>query len=137
MAKKITKKDMFTMLMDIVATADLSLALPEFMEDGETPTPVREDFTAFIEKQIDSLNRKSSGSRKPSKNQIENEGIRNQILEVLTTEDRPMAIREIREKIPGMENASSQRMVMLIRPMMLDGKVERTYIKKVAHYSAV
>lgn len=130
---KMTKKDMFTMLMNIVNTADL----PETMADGETPAPTREDFSAFLAKQIDQLDRKSSGSRKPSKNQVENEGIRSQILEVLTTEDRPMAIREIREKIPGMENASSQRMVMLIRPMMLDGKVERTYIKKVAHYSAV
>ena len=130
---KLTKKDMFTMLLDVINTADL----PVTMADGETPAPTREDFTAFIEKQIDQLAKKSSGSRKPSKSQVENENLRSQILEVLTTEDRPMAIREIREKIPGMENASSQRMVMLIRPMMLDGKVERTYIKKVAHYSAV
>ena len=134
---KITKKDMFTMLMDIVTTADLSLALPEFMEDGETPAPTREDFTAFIEKQIDSLNRKASGTRKPSKSQVENDHIRDQILDVLVTEDRPMRIREICEKIPELENATSQRVVMLIRPMMLDKKVERTYIKKVAHYCAV
>lgn len=130
---KMTKKDMFTMLMNIVNTADL----PETMTDGETPAPTREDFSAFLAKQIDQLDRKSSGTRKPSKSQVENENLRSQILDVLVEEDRPMRIREICEKIPELENATSQRVVMLIRPMMLDGKVERTYIKKVAHYCAV
>lgn len=130
---KLTKKDMFALLLDVVATADL----PETMADGEIPAPTREDFSAFIEKQIDQLAKKSSGTRKPSKSQIENEKLRSQILDVLVTEDRPMKIREICEKIPELENATSQRVVMLIRPMMLDKKIERTYIKKVAHYCAV
>lgn len=130
---KLTKKDMFALLLDVVATADL----PETMADGETPAPTREDFSAFLEKQIDQLAKKSGGSRKPSKSQVENDHIRDQILNVLVTEDRPMRIREICEKIPELENATSQRVVMLIRPMMLDKKIERTYIKKVAHYCAV
>lgn len=130
---KMTKKDMFTMLMNIVNTADL----PETMADGETPAPTREDYSAFLAKQIDQLDRKSSGSRKPSKTQVENENFRTQILDVLVEEDRPMRIREICEKVPGLEDATSQRMVMLLRPMILDGKVERSSIKKVAHYCAV
>ena len=130
---KLTKKDMFTMLLGIVNTADL----PVTMEDGETAFPSREDFTTFIEKQIDLLNKKSNGTRKPSKSQIENENFRTQILDVLVEEDRPMRIREICEKVPGLQDATSQRMVMLLRPMILDGKVERSSIKKVAHYCAV
>ena len=130
---KLTKKDMFTLLLDVINTADL----PETMADGETPAPSREDFTAFIEKQIDQLVKKSGGSRKPTAKRIESENLRTQILDVLVSEDRPIRISEICEKIPALEGSTSQRVVMLLRPMMLDGKVKRTYIKKVAHYCAV
>lgn len=120
-----TKKEMFK----VIATAINPALLPE----GVTS----EDVATFCQKQIDQLEKKSSGSRKPTAQQIQNKAYRSQILEVLTNEDRPLRISEICEKVPGLEGSSSQRMVMLLRPLMLDKKVERNYIKKVAHFTAI
>lgn len=120
-----TKKEMFK----VIATAIDPTLLPEGISS--------EDVTAFCEKQIDQLERKNGGTRKPTAQKIQNEAYRSQILEVLTNEDRPLRISEICEKVPGLEGSSSQRMVMLLRPLMLDKKVERNYIKKVAHFTAI
>ena len=120
-----TKKEMFAI---IPAAIDASL-LPEGVS--------QEDIASFCQKQIDQLDRKSSGTRKPTAQRIQSDAYRSQILDILVTEDRPLRISEICERIPGLENASSQKMVMLIRPMMLDHKVKHTYIKKVAHYTAI
>lgn len=120
-----TKKEMFK----VIATAINPAMLPEGVS--------LDDVTTFCQKQIDQLDRKSSGTRKPTAQKIQNEAYRSQILEVLTNEDRPLRISEICEKVPGLEGSSSQRMVMLLRPLMLDKKVERNYIKKVAHFTAI
>lgn len=120
-----TKKEMFK----VIATAINPALLPEGIS--------LEDVASFCQKQIDQLDRKSNGTRKPTAQRIANDKFRDQILEVLISEDRPLRFSEICERIPGLEGSSSQRMVMLIRPMMLSGKVERVYIKKVAHFTAI
>ena len=129
---KLTKRDMFTMLLDIVNTVDL----PDYAVDGETPAPTREDFSAFLEKQIDQLNKKGSGSRKPTAQQVQNEEFKSLILETLKAHDRPMRIKEIQEATPELEDVSNQRMSHLLSAMIKVEQVTKTYEKKVPYYSA-
>lgn len=120
-----TKKEMFK----VIATAINPALLPE----GVTS----EDVATFCQKQIDQLDRKSSGTRKPTAQQVQNEAYRSQILDVLTTEDRPLRISEICEKIPELAEVSNQRINHLLIQLRKENKVERTYIKKVAHFTAI
>lgn len=129
---KLTKRDMFGMLLDIVNTVDL----PTTMLDGETPAPTREDFSAFLEKQIDQLNKKGSGPRKPTAQQVQNEAYKAQILEILKANDRPMRIKEIQEAAPELAEVSNQRMSHLLSAMIKVKQVTKTYEKKVPYYSA-
>lgn len=120
-----TKKEMFK----VIATA----INPALLPDGIS----LEDVTNFCQKQIDQLDKKSSGSRKPTAQQVQNETYKFQILEVLTSEDRPLRISEICEKVPELAEVSNQRINHLLIQLRKDGKVERTYIKKVAHFTAI
>lgn len=120
-----TKKEMFK----VIATAIDPTLLPEGISS--------EDVTAFCEKQIDQLNKKSGSTRKPTAQQVQNEAYRSQILDVLVTEDRPIRISEICEKIPELAEVSNQRINHLLIQLRKENKVERTYIKKVAHFTAI
>lgn len=125
MTKKVTKKEMFA----IIASAIDASLLPENVS--------LEDVTNFCDKQIDQLEKKSSGSRKPTAQQIQNEAYKSQILDILTAEDRPLRISEICEKAPELAEVSNQRINHLLIQLRKDGKVERTYIKKIAHFTAI
>ena len=74
----------------------------------------------------------SGGERKPTKTQLENEGIKEQILAVLTTE--PMNIATIRKADPSLPD-SSQKMTALLTQLVNEHKIVRTEIKGKVHYS--
>lgn len=120
-----TKKEMFK----VIATAINPALLPEGIS--------LEDVANFCQKQIDQLDRKSNGTRKPTAQQVQNEVYKSQILEILISEDRPLRISEICEMIPELAEVSNQRTNHLLIQLRKDGKVERTYIKKVAHFTAI
>lgn len=120
-----TKKEMFK----VIATAIDPALLPYGVS--------LDDVATFCQKQIDQLDRKNSGTRKPTAQQVQNEAYKSQILEVLISEDRPLRISEICEMIPELAEVSNQRINHLLIQLRKDGKVERTYIKKVAHFTAI
>ena len=120
-----TKKEMYK----VIAAAINPAALP----DGVTA----EDVTNFCERQIDLLNNKKGSARKPTANQIQNEGFKTQILDILKANDRPMRIKEICEEIPELEDVSNQRINHMLIQLRRNGKVERIYEKKVAYFIAI
>ena len=72
---------------------------------------------------------KANGERKPTKTQLENEGIKEQILGVLTTEPTPVA--EICEQV-GLTN---QKVTALLTQLAKANAVVRTEVKGKAHYA--
>lgn len=119
MTKKMTKKDYFMAI----------LAIAQVNENAE--------LSAFINHEIEQLNKKSSGNRPETENQKNNKEIKDKILEILSTE-KEMSISEIQE-VGGDELAdlSNQKMNALILQLKKVGKVERVEIKRKAYFKKI
>ena len=110
-----TKKEMFAELRTVVAD--------------------NEEMVAFIDHEIELLEKKSNATRKPTKTQVENDGFKAEILTALATVDKPVSIKElcaICEPISGLTN---QRITHMLTDLRKDGRVARTYVKKVAYFA--
>ena len=107
MANKMTQKDYFN---EIIALAQ---------ENG------RDDLVAFCEDRIEKLSRKS-GSKKPTKTQVENEGIKDTIVEVLG-EIAPATATMI--ATDPRVNVSNQKVSALLKQLIEVGTVVKTVDK--------
>lgn len=74
---------------------------------------------------------KKKGSSKPTKTQVENEAIKEKILDVLS--DEPMTVKEIMAVIDG--DYSSQKLSALLRQLVAAEKVVKTVEKKVSRFA--
>ena len=102
------------------------------------------DAQAFLDERIAITEKKNaSGSgadRKPTKTQLENEGIKEQIVEFLASCENPATITDICKAI-GIE--SNQKVSALVSQMLTirkgvpnpDGKVVRSEVKGKAHFA--
>lgn len=93
------------------------------------------EMVEFIDHEIDLLNRKSTGTRKPTKTQVENEGFKADILETLATVDKPITIKELCEVCDPIKGLTNQRVTHMLTDLRKDGKVARSYVKKVAYFT--
>ena len=114
-----TKKEMFA---QVIA-----------MAKGEEVTATADEVVAFAEHEIELLSRKSSGSGKPTKNQIENEGYKQSILEILAENDHPMTISDLMEdsRLEGLKN---QRVSAIVTQLKNAHLVKREVNKKKAYF---
>lgn len=117
--KKMTKRDYFNGLLGVI-------------ENHKDSIENYEDFKAFIEREIELLNKKRSNS-KPTKTQIENEKIKEKILEVLTDVNEVMTISELMTA-DGLENYSNQKLSVLCHQLVNEHKVVNTKVKKVSYF---
>ena len=115
-----TKKEMFA---QVIA-----------MANGEEVTATVEEIVAFANHEIELLEKKSSSSAKPTKTQVENEGYKTAILEILAEADRPLTISEMMEdsRLEGLKN---QRVSALVTQLKKAEQVVRTEDKKKAYFS--
>lgn len=117
--KKMTKRDYFNGLLGV-------------LENHKDSIENYEEFKAFIEREIELLNKKRSNS-KPIKTQIENEKIKEKILEVLTDVNEVMTISELMTA-NGLENYSNQKLSVLCHQLVNEHKVVNTKVKKVSYF---
>lgn len=117
--KKMTKRDYFNGLLGVI-------------ENHKDSIENYKDFKAFIEREIELLNKKRSNS-KPTKTQIENEKIKEKILEVLTDVNEVMTISELMTA-DGLENYSNQKLSVLCHQLVNEHKVVNTKVKKVSYF---
>jgi len=113
MANKMTQKQYFEAFIEV------------FKEIG------RDDLVAFCEDRIEKLGRKST-SKKPTKTQVENEGIKDTILEVLG-EVSPATATMI--ATDPRVNVSNQKVSSLLTQLRKEGLVKRTEEKGKAYFS--
>lgn len=113
MEKKMTKKEMFEMIMRETNNSEI---------------------IAFCRHEIELLEKKSSKSSQ-TKTQIENEKIKVTILESLTRIAKPVTITELQELDTEMAQYSNQKLSALLKALTKDGLAVRTENKKKAYFS--
>lgn len=113
--KKMTKKEMFT---QILANYNLT-----------------EDEIAFINREIELLDKKNGAIKKPTAKQTANEGIKGAILDAMENGER-YRIADLLKVVADLpEDMTPQRMSALVRQLILEGAVTRTEEKRVAYFS--
>lgn len=117
--KKMTKRDYFNGLLGVI-------------ENHKDSIENYEDFKAFIEREIELLNKKRSNS-KPTKTQIENEKIKEKILIAFEKINEPVTITEL-AKMDGLTEYSNQKLSVLCHQLVNEHKVVNTKVKKVSYF---
>lgn len=108
--KKMTKKGYFEILRELVFDR------PELVD--------------FIDHEIELLSKKNSKTS-PSKNQIENEAIKVDILNALEEFGKGVTITELMTKVPY----SNQKLSALVKQLVEDKKVIRTEDKRKVYFT--
>lgn len=117
--KKMTKRDYFNGLLGVI-------------ENHKDSIENYEEFKAFIEREIELLNKKRSNS-KPTKTQIGNEKIKEKILIAFEKIDEPVTITEL-AKMDGLTEYSNQKLSVLCHQLVDEHKVVNTKVKKVSYF---
>ena len=117
--KKMTKRDYFNGLLGV-------------LENHKDSIENYEEFKAFIEREIELLNKKRSNS-KPTKTQIENEKIKEKILIAFEKIDELVTITEL-AKMDGLTEYSNQKPSVLCHQLVDEHKVVNTKVKKVSYF---
>ena len=110
-----TKREMFTEIRNIVAD--------------------NEEMVAFIDHEIELLDRKSNSSRKPTKTQVENDGFKAEIVDYLTEIDTPKTIKELQANISSISGLTNQRITHMLTDLIKAGILVKEYVKKTPYYS--
>jgi hypothetical protein len=117
MMNKVTKKDMYNAIKAIEAVA------------------ANEDMVAFIDHEIELLNKKYHGKKKATKTQEENVGIKNTICATLASLDKAVTVTELQNANSELATLSNQRVSALLRQLVDAGEVVRTTDKRKSYFS--
>ena len=110
-----TKKEMFAEIRAIVAD--------------------NAEMVAFIDHEIELLEKKSSATRKPTKTQIENDGFKAEILAYLAGADAPKSIKELQSEVESLSGLTNQRITHMLTDLVKGGSLVKEYVKKTPFYS--
>lgn len=121
---KLTKRDHFNALLSITEVA-------------ENPTLV-----AFINHELELLDKKNAADRKPTAVQIANEGLRETILDFME-EGKGYTVSDLIKQVPACADLSQSKVSAILRPLLLvtakgeqnpDGVLERYEEKGKAYF---
>ena len=113
-----------------VSALEMVLAMEEVKSNQE----LVEKLTKMKE-QFEKKNNSSTGSKKLTKTQIENEKIKAQILEVMTSE--PKTIKELQADLYSLAEYSNQKLSALLKQLVGENKVERVEEKRTVKFKKV
>ena len=91
----------------------------------------RADLVAFIDHELELLDKKNKAPKKATKTQVENEGLKDKILGVLTSANAPMTATAIGEALGLSVNKTSA----LLTQLKEDNSVTREVVKRKAYFS--
>ena len=115
--KKMTKKDYFNALL------------------GMNEVKANQEMVDFINHELELLAKKNSAEKKPTAQQVANEGIKQAIVEGMEP-NRLYTITEIIKEIPECADLTNQRVSAIIRGMIGD-TIERVEEKRKAYFRLV
>ena len=110
---KMTKRDYFTAIL--------------------TKYPLTEAEKAFVEHELELLAKKNSAEKKPTAQQVANDGIKAAIVAGMTP-NRLYTVTEIQKEIPECAELSNQRVSAILR-QMIGVSINRTEDKRKAYFS--
>lgn len=120
MTKKITKKEMFTMVAKVVENSEVAN---------------KTEMLEFIAHEIELLEKKNSKSA-PTKTQKENEILLEQLLVALAEFDRPVTVSEfMKESSHEIATLSNQKLSALLKKLVDSKKVVKSTEKKKSYFS--
>ena len=120
MTKKMTKKEMFTMVAKVVENSD-AVNKAEMLE--------------FLAHEVELLEKKNSKSA-PTKTQKENEVLKAQLLEALAEFEKPVTVSEfMKESSHEVATLSNQKLSRLLNDLVKVEKVVKTTEKKKSLFS--
>jgi hypothetical protein len=97
------------------------------------------DALTFIDERIVQVEKKNAntanGERKPTKTQLENEGIKSKIADVLSTAETALSIGDIAKANAELADLSNQKLSALVTQMVKAGAVVRTEVKGKAYFA--
>lgn len=117
--KKMTKREKFEMLANIAEVK----ANPMLME--------------FIAHELELLAKKNTSEKKPTAQQVANEGIKQTIIDVLTENGGLMTITDIQKASADLADLSNQKLSALVRQLKDAGLVEKIEDKRKSYFKAV
>ena len=125
-----TQREMYNTIMNIV----MGISAEDF--EKFSPEISREEISEGIEARIEALNKKSTGSKKPTKTQIENEGIYANILALMSdgAARTNKAITDIYNSIYGTD-FSTNKIQAQVTKAVKGGALDRTVIKGVVYFT--
>lgn len=109
----------------------------EMFEEIKALPGLTKEQVEFLEKRIEITKKKNaSGSgenAKPTKTQVENEGIKDTIVSVLTT--TPTTITDLIKSSADLAGYTNQKVSALLTQLLKERRVVRTEVKGKAHYA--
>ena len=125
-----TQREMYNTIMNIVmgiSAEDFEKFSPEFS---------RKDISEGIESRIEALNKKSTGSKKPTKTQIENEGIYANILALMLdgATRTNKAITDTYNTLYSTEYSTNKIQAQVTKAVK-GGALDRTVVKGVVYFT--
>lgn len=125
-----TQREMYNTIKNIItgiSTEDFETFAPEFS---------REEIVEGIDARIEALNKKSTGSKKPTKTQIENEGIYANILALMAdgAARTNKAITDIYNTLYGTDYSTNKIQAQVTKAVK-GGALDRAVIKGVVYFT--
>ena len=114
-SKKLTKRDHFNALLSL-------------SEVQANPALV-----AFIEHELELLDKKNSADKKPTAQQVANDGIKDAIVEGMEP-TRLYTVTELIKEIAECNELTNQRVSALLRQLISEGKVVKTIDKRKPYF---
>ena len=109
----------------------------EMFEQIKANYQLTEAERAFIDHELELLAKKNSAEKKPTAQQVANEGLKSTIIEVLTDNGGLMTVTDVQKSCEELSALSNQRVSALLRQLKDDGKVERVEDKRKAYFKAM
>lgn len=116
MSKKMTKKEMFAQIMANYNLTDAEIA--------------------FINREIELLEKKNGGIKKPTKQQEINNGLKEVILDHMEYGEK-YTITDLMKQVPELAELSNQRVSAIVRGLKESGLVDRVEEKRKAYFFKV
>ena len=89
-----------------------------------------------LDKMLVQVNKKSSANRKPTATQIENENLKEKIVEYLVDTGNGFTVSELMKEVKDLKELSNQRVTSLVTALCGEGKVDRIIEKRKAYFFA-
>lgn len=93
-----------------------------------------QELVDFIDHEVELLDKKRTTPRKPTKTQLENMALAEDIMKTFKEVDGLITMKELQEVCNPLKDLTTQRITHILTGLIKEGKAKREIIKKVRYY---